>query len=59
LFKSELIQKIRVFENKREALILDLQKSGFTAGLSDWIAKETVLLPLAVKEGVTKKKSVF
>jgi hypothetical protein len=59
LFKSELIQKIRVFENKREALIADLQKVGFTSAASEWIGKETVLLPLAVKEGITKKKSVF
>ena len=59
LFKSELIQKIRVFENKREALIADLQKVGFTAAASEWIGKETILLPLAAKEGVTKKKSVF
>jgi hypothetical protein len=60
LFKSELIQKIRVFENKREALIVDLQKSGFTAPAGEWIAKETVLLPLPVKEGAKeKKKSVF
>jgi hypothetical protein len=62
LFKSELVQKIRVFENKREALMLDLQKSGFTAGAGEWIAKETVLLPLPVKEGSIakeKKKSVF
>jgi hypothetical protein len=60
LFKSELIQKIRVFENKREALMADLQKSGFTAPAGEWIAKETVLLPLPVKEGAKeKKKSVF
>jgi len=62
LFKSELVQKIRVFENKREALMLDLQKSGFTAGAGEWIAKETVMLPLPVKEGTIvkeKKKSVF
>ena len=32
---------------------------GFTAAASEWIGKETVLLPLAAKEGVTKKKSVF
>ena len=60
LFKSELIQKIRVFETKREALMLDLQKSGFTAPAGEWIAKETVLLHLPVKEGAKeKKKSVF
>jgi len=59
LFKSELIQKIRVFENKRETLMLDLQKAGFSTGAGEWIAKETVLLPLPVKDGVTKKKSVF
>jgi hypothetical protein len=59
LFKSELVQKIRVFENKREALMLDLQKAGFTVAAGEWIAKETVLLPLPVKEGVLKKKSVF
>ena len=60
LFKSDLLQKIRVFENKREALMLDLQKAGFTAAAGEWIAKETVLLPLPVKEGaVVKKKSVF
>jgi hypothetical protein len=60
LFKSELIQKIRVFENKREALMVDLQKAGFTVAAGEWIAKETVLLPLTVKEGIKeKRKSVF
>lgn len=62
LFKSELVQKIRVFENKRESLMLDLQKAGFTAPAGEWLAKETVLLPLPVKEGTIvkeKKKSVF
>ena len=60
LFKSELIQKIRVFENKREALMADLQKAGFTVAAGEWIAKETVLLPLTVKEGIKeKRKSVF
>jgi hypothetical protein len=62
LFKSELIQKIRVFETKREALMADLQKSGFSAAAGEWLAKETVLLPLPVKEGTIvkeKKKSVF
>ena len=40
----------------------DLQKSGFTAPAGEWLAKETVLLPLPVKEGTIvkeKKKSVF
>ena len=62
LFKSELVQKIRVFENKRESLMMDLQKAGFTAPAGEWIAKETVMLPLPVKEGTIikeKKKSVF
>jgi hypothetical protein len=39
--------------------MLDLQKAGLTAGAGEWIAKETVLLPLAIKEGAVKKKSVF
>jgi len=59
LFKSELLQKIRVFETKREALMLDFQKAGVSGQAAEWLAKETVLLPLAAKEGVVKKKSVF
>jgi hypothetical protein len=42
--------------------MMDLQKAGFTAPAGEWIAKETVLLPLPVKEGSIakeKKKSVF